>query len=127
MKILAFDYGLKKVGVAISIGILAEPFAVLREKSERELFEKAAELVLFEKPDKIIVGISEREIAHFSKTFGDSLALVTKVPIEFVDETLSTFDAQQLAIAAGMRRKKRHDLEDAFSAAVILQRYLDSQ
>ena len=125
MKIISFDYGLKKIGVAVSMGSLAEPLVVIRGENEKQMLEKALDIVESERPDKIIVGLPEGSVAHFAKTFGDELSLVSKIPVEFVDETLSTFDAKQLSIAAGMRRKKRHDLEDAFSAAVILQRYLD--
>jgi putative Holliday junction resolvase len=125
--ILAFDYGRKKVGVAVSHGPLAEPLVVLRGEGYKDLLSKASAVVATERPERILVGISENEIAAEAETFGRELEIITKVKISFVDETLSTFDAQQLAIAAGMRRKKRHDLEDAFSAAVILQRFLDDQ
>lgn len=126
MTILAFDYGRKKLGVAVAHGSLSEPLVVLKGENREELLKKAADLVKTENPECFIMGISENQIAAEAETFGEELSLITKVKVRFVDETLSTFDAQQLAIASQMRRKKRRDLEDAFAAAVILQRYLDS-
>lgn len=126
MTILSFDYGRKKVGVAFSQGSLADPLVVLRGETRDELFKKALDVIAVEKPERIVVGLSEHDIAIEAEEFGRELELVSHVKVSFVDETLSTFDANQLAIASGMRRKKRKDMEDAFSAAVILQRYLDS-
>lgn len=126
MTILAFDYGRKKLGVALATTSISEPLVVLRGENRRELMKKAADLIDEQKPECFLVGISENQIASEAESFGEELSLITKVKVRFVDETLSTFDANQLTIASNMRRKKRHDLEDAFSAAVILQRYLDS-
>lgn len=126
MIILAFDYGRKKIGVALSHGPLADPLVVLHGETLSDLQKKALEVIRVEKPDLIIVGLSERDIAHEAETFGKDLELLSNVKVTFVDETLSTYDAQQMAIAGGMSRKKRKTLEDAFSAAVILQRYLDA-
>jgi len=47
-------------------------------------------------------------------------------PVETFDETLSTYNAQRASIEAGMKRKKRKDMEDAYAATLILQGYLDS-
>lgn len=126
MTILAFDYGRKKIGVAVSTGSLADPLVVLRADSPEALQKKALDVIRVERPARIIVGLSEHEIAAEAEAFGKEIELLTKIKVTFVDETLSTYDAQQMAIAGGMSRKKRKEMEDAFSAAVILQRYLDA-
>jgi putative holliday junction resolvase len=127
MTILAFDYGRKKIGVAVSSGSLADPLTVLRGDTPEILKNKALDIIRVEKPERIIVGLSERDIATEAESFGRELELLSRVKVSFVDETLSTYDAQQMAIAGGMSRKKRKEMEDAFSAAVILQRYLDAE
>lgn len=127
MTTIAFDYGRKKIGVAISHTSLAEPLCVVRAENRQELINKSLDILNTEKPECFVVGISEDQIAQEAETFGEELSLISKIKVRYVDETLSTFDANQLAIAANIRRKRRHDLEDAFSAAVILQRYLDNQ
>lgn len=113
------------MGLAIADGPLAEPLKVLRVDSVEEAVRKVVEVVEVEKVDKVIVGISEGEMGEESKEFSLSLSLRLKIPVETFDETLTTHDAQTLAIEAGIKREKRKALEDAFAATVMLQSYLD--
>ncbi|CAN5315954.1 Holliday junction resolvase RuvX [soil metagenome] len=121
----AFDFGLKKVGVAIADSSLAEPISVLRYETEEELFKKIKEFLEKEKPEKIVVGISEGEMGEKSKEFGDKLFEVFGIPVRFQDETLSTMDANNMTIESHMKRKKRKEMIDAMAAAVMLQSYID--
>ncbi len=125
MIFISFDYGRKKVGVALSLGSLAEPLKVLKGENYAALLKQALTVIDNERPDELVVGLSENEIASEAKRFGEELSLVTRIPVVFVDETLSTHDAQEMAIHSNMKRKKRKEMEDAFAAAVILQKYLD--
>ena len=133
MKYLGIDYGKRKVGLAVSEGKLAEPHLVIRYKSEEELLGKVEQVVSsFAKAskdkqvDQVIVGISEGETAEETERFGKRLEEVLKIPVVYQDETLTTQKAQELSIEAGMKRKKRKELEDAYSAALILQAHLDA-
>ena len=125
MKILGIDYGQKKIGLAIAEGKLAEPYKVIRYKLPDEAIEKVVKVVIVEEVDKVVVGISEGKMGNESKSFSLSLRDRLIIPVVTFDETLTTQEAQKLAIEAGISRKKRRDLEDAFSAALILQAYLD--
>jgi putative Holliday junction resolvase len=125
MKLLGIDYGRKKVGLAFADGSLAEPLQVIREKSEEGVIRRVEQVVQVEQVEKIILGISEGKMGEESREFGRKLEKKLKIPVIFQDETLTTHDAQKLSIEAGMKRKKRKTLEDAFSAALILQAYLD--
>lgn len=125
MQILGIDYGRKKIGVALSGGKLAEPYEVLRVKSIDEGVEKVGEIAKEKRVEKIVVGVSEGEMGEEAKAFGEKLGYLTKRPVVYQDETLSTIDAQELSIKAGIKRKKRKRMEDAYSAAIILQSYLD--
>lgn len=127
MPTLGIDYGKKKIGLAIANGPLAEPLKVVRFKSEGEAIEKVRKAVEVEKVDKVVVGISEGKMGHESKNFSLSLREKLGIPVETFDETLTTREAQKLAIEAGLQRKKRKKLEDAYAAALILQGYLDSE
>lgn len=127
MKLLGVDYGRRKIGLALSDGSLADPFDVLRADSVEEAVEKVAEVVGVEKVEKVIVGISEGKMAEETLVFLSTLrSLLLTIPTETFDETLSTQDAQKMAIEAGVPRLKRKSLEDAFAAAVMLQSYLDA-
>jgi putative holliday junction resolvase len=125
MKLLGIDYGLKKIGVAISVGSLAEPLRVIKVETSEKVIEKIVRVAGEEGVDKIIIGMSEGKTAAETKEFGEHLAKKTTLPIEYYDETLSTQEAQALAMESGMSRKKRHNMEDAFAACIMLQNYLD--
>jgi len=122
MIVLGIDWGEAKVGIAISAGSLAEPVTVLPTDTS---ISEILKLVLENKVEKIIVGISENESEKKARDFGKKLEEVVVIPVEFADETLSTYEAQYLAIEAGVPQKKRKLKEDAFAATLILQRYLD--
>lgn len=126
MKILGVDYGRRKIGLALSVGPIAEPWKVFRIESFEEAVRKVAEVVETEKIEKVIVGVSEGQMGEESKTFSLSLSKILNIPVQTFDETLTTQDAQKLAIEAGVSRKKRKALEDAFAASLMLQSFLDS-
>lgn len=113
MKILGIDYGKAKIGLATAEGPLAEPWKVVRPAEIKKIIEK-------ENFDKIVVGVSEGEMGEESKRFARALGAET------FDETLTSQDAQRLSREAGLSRKKRRGMEDAFAAAIMLQNYLDT-
>ena len=125
MRLLGIDFGRAKIGLAVSEGLLAEPYSVVRYEDEKELLEKIKVLVDKEKIDKVVVGVSEGKSAEEATSFGEKLRELG-LEIIFFDETLSTVSAQELSREAGMKRKKRKALEDAFAASVMLQSFLDS-
>lgn len=124
MKYLGIDYGRSKIGLAVSDGKLAEPLKVIRYTDASAISEKLKQIIKQEKIEKVVVGVSEGEMAEESKKFGLGLNLQPLV-LEFFDETLSSHDAQELSRQTGMSRKKRRELEDAFAASIMLQSYID--
>lgn len=136
MQILAIDYGRKKIGLALANTSIAEPLTVIRFKSKDEAFEKIQKVVSLltkswqgrggKRLDLIVMGVSEGEMAKETKEFGKELQERLGLPVVFQDETLTTQEAQFLSRKAGIRRRKRKAMEDAFSAALILQSFLDS-
>jgi putative Holliday junction resolvase len=120
MKILGVDYGRRKVGLAISEGVLSEPWKVLRVNNFEDAVKKVLEIQKVNYIDKTIVGVSEGEMGEESERFAK------KVSAETFDETLSTHLAQELSKEGNVGREKRKSLEDAYAASVMLQSYLDS-
>jgi putative holliday junction resolvase len=120
MKILGIDYGRKKIGLAVSEGVLSEPLKVLRVGGFEDAVEKVLQEIQSLKAENLIVGISEGEMGEESKEFAKRIGAKT------FDETLSTHNAQELSRQANVPRKRRKDLEDAYAASVMLQNYLDS-
>ena len=125
MRYLGIDYGRKKVGVAIAYGPLADPYKVIHYHDEVQLLKTLNQIIQTERVDQVIVGLSEQEIAVEATEFAAKLTRESGKPVELADETLTTHDAQARAIEAGMKRSKRRAMEDAMSAAIILQSYLD--
>lgn len=125
MKILSLDWGKRKIGLAISRGKLADPLVVIKYQDEKALIDRLCHLILKHKSEKIIIGVSEGESAKQAKKFGKRLGVAVNLPVEYVDETLTSKEAVSMAIEAGIPRDRRAKMEDAFAAAIILQRYLD--
>lgn len=127
MQILGIDYGRRKIGIALSDERLIGGLTVVRYEDEKKALEKIIKIIKKEKVNKIVIGVSEGQIGEESKKFGEKLGKKVNLPVHFQDETLTTQDAQALSIIAGIKRKKRRALEDAYSAALILRNYLDSK
>lgn len=130
---LGIDYGKRKIGLAITDGILAEPYKVIRVGSQEEAIKKVGQVISsFAEASKdgqvgqVVIGISEGEMAKETREFGKKLKEKLNIQIAYQDETLTTQEAQEMSQKAGIRRIKRKALEDAYSATLILQSYLDS-
>lgn len=123
--ILGIDYGRVKIGLARADGSLAEPWKVLKISSPNEALTQLQKIIDTEKPEKIVIGISENKMGEEQEEFALNLETKTGIQIIRHDEGLSTYDAQQKAHSAGIHGKKLQNLEDAFAAALVLQSYLD--
>ncbi|MFI5240945.1 MAG: Holliday junction resolvase RuvX [Microgenomates group bacterium] len=127
MKILGIDYGRRKIGLAFSETPISEPLKIILYEEPEVLKEKIKRIITEKEVERVVVGVSEGEMGEESKKFGKDLEEYVGIPVVFFDETLSTQYAQELSIQAGIGRKKRHKMEDAYAASVMLQNYLDSQ
>jgi len=125
-KLLGVDYGRRNMGLAVSETTFAEPRGTLSVKNLDIALEKINKLVQDEKFDEIIVGVSEGKMAAETREFIKKLKKKVVIPVTESDETLSSKEAQQKSIQAGVKRKRRKLLTHAYSATVILQKYLDS-
>ncbi len=112
--------------MAISEGKVAEPLYVIRYSDEKALGASIGRIIKEFETEKVVVGVSEGEMGEESKNFGQSLSQKLQIPVETFDETLSTHDAQRVSVEAGINRKKRKSMEDAYAAAIMLQGYLDA-
>jgi|SRR5579884_804489 len=113
------------MGLALSEGLTASPFKVLTIGGLEDALQKIRQVIEKEGIERVVVGLPEsgeaREIAQkFIKGLG------VYVEVEAADETLSSRRAREKMIQLGKNRKARSQ-EDAHSAALILQEYLDKQ
>lgn len=120
---LAFDYGLKRVGVATgnSLTRQAQPLQTIAAEGTQR-FDRIALLVAEWQPAALVVGVpfhpdgAEHENTARARKFGRQLSGRFHLPVHEVDERYSTTEAQ----AFGAR-----DL-DAASAAILLQQFFDT-
>jgi putative Holliday junction resolvase len=125
-RILAIDYGEKKSGIAFADGPLADPIEVIHHKDAQHCIDKLQPIFLHYNPDCIVVGMPHEPQADIVKSFVDLLKAQRTIPVEVEDEGYSTKEARMSSLEAGISRKKRKNMEDAYSAAIILQKYLDN-
>ena len=137
MRILALDYGDKRIGVAISdpLGITAQPVAVI-QKNEADidgLAELKKIMARYEGIEEILVGLPKKmsgEAGPQVEKVNKYVALLKEnldLEIRTLDERLSTVSAEKSLISAGLSRKKRRQVIDKTAATFILQGYLDSK
>lgn len=126
MKFIGIDYGQKKIGVATSEGALAEPYSVIRVTTFDDAVSKVSLLIERLQPERVIVGLSEGEMAKESRKFGAVIESLTRIPVSFQDETLTSWEARKLSIEGGKKRSKRKSMEDAYAASLVLQNYIDT-
>jgi putative Holliday junction resolvase len=130
--LLAFDFGTKRVGVAVgeSATRLAHPLETIVTESNDARFDAIAKLVAEWRPVGFVVGQprhadgGEHEIARLAGKFGRRLEGRFGLPVAFVDETLTSSEAESQLREAGSRRSGKGDV-DTLSATLILQGYLD--
>src|SRR5690606_29617574 len=124
--LLAFDYGLKKIGVAVGNTLTrqARPLKILSPVTREQRFAALAALLEEWRPDRVVVGLplasdgSEQYHSLRCRRFANQLHGRFGVTAELVDERGSSVEAQ---LALG-----NHDADDAMAAAIILQRYFDA-
>jgi putative Holliday junction resolvase len=125
---IAFDYGDSRIGVAICDpdGILATPLPVLDSRHPK-LNQHLSTLLSEYEPISIFIGLpkllsgSEGVAVEKVKDFGSRLELLTDVPIIYIDERLSTVDAQRKLHETGLSAKESKVLIDSMSAVGILE------
>jgi len=127
MKYLGIDYGRRKIGLSIadSESKLAEPYKVISVNNFSGLIEKLNKISHAENISKLVIGVSENNMAEETKGFVRALIEKTNLKIVLHDETLTTKEAQRLSREAGVKQKKRKRMEDAYAATLMLQSYLD--
>jgi len=114
--VLGIDFGLKHIGLATSEGSFASPLEVVEVANLNDGLERIAKKVIELQPELLVVGVSEGKSKKLAENFGKKLSVMVQLPVQFVDETLSSFEAGK-----SVDREKSH----AKSAAIILQRYID--
>ena len=134
--VLGFDYGQRKIGIAVgqtSTGF-AEGVATIRADSPAGPWLKIGKLIEGWRPDSLVVGLplavdgSESAFARCVREFGKQLQCRFELPVNFIDETLTTDFADAIireTTPSGKRiTKRRKSVRDQLAAELILKTYL---
>jgi putative Holliday junction resolvase len=128
--VLAFDYGLRNIGVAVGNPLTGTARALAPLKARDGVPDWAAvERLLGEwKPGRLLVGLplnmddTPSEMSERASRFARRLEGRFRVPCELVDERLSSFEARGLIVEAGSRASR-----DSVAASLILETWLAMQ
>jgi len=134
-RILAFDYGTKRTGIAVTdeLQIIASGLTTVNTK---EIFKFLTNYLKNENVELFVVGEPKQmnsqhsESECFIKVFIEKLTTTfPKIPIVRVDERFTSKMAFQSMIDSGLKKKQRQNkaLIDEISATIILQTYLSNK
>ena len=135
MRLLGIDFGVKRIGLALSdaMGYSAHPLIIIHRKSLAEDI-RAIKLITDENQvSKIVLGLplnmdgSEGKSAQDARSFAEKLTAGLNLPVELFDERLSSLQTERILVEeADMSRDKRKGVRDKIAASLFLQAYLDS-
>ena len=138
MRVMGLDYGDKTVGVAISDELLitAQPVeTVERERTNklRKTYQRIEALIAEYEVEKIVLGRplnmngTEGDRVELTEAFAEELSRRTGLEIIWMDERLTTVEANRILEETGVAHSARKEHIDKMAAAIILQTYLDTQ
>jgi len=119
---LGIDYGSKRVGLAMAKTPIAEPYKIVPIDKAISLISNICKE---ETITDIVVGISENKTKSLTLKFIADLNKIIDLPIHMQDETLSSHQLKEHFLSTGVKKSKLHGDIDHFSAALILQDYID--
>lgn len=134
-KYLGVDYGDKRTGLAEcdASGLIAGGIGTISEGGMKNTAERVAREAESRGCKKIIVGLpknmdgTEGFRAETVRAFGEILASLTDIPVEYYDERMSTMEAYRFLDGSETYGKKRRGVIDTLSAQIILQNYIDRE
>ena len=135
MRIIAIDYGRKRIGLAVSdeTATIASGIGVIDRNRENEPLKVIAEHIGSYGVEKVIIGYPLRqngergELADEVDRFAAELELLGKISVQKVDEAFTSEMAAETLSRQGMRKKKHRRHIDRVAACHILQSYLDGK
>lgn len=127
MQIVSFDFGTKKIGIAVgqTKTKTSSPLEIIFNKNNAVDWVKISSIINEWKPDLLLVGKplnmdgTDSDIMEKVDIFFKKLGKVTKVPCEYVDERLTSFEARQNLADL------KADLIDAHAAKILIDHWFN--
>lgn len=132
--VLAFDFGIKRIGVAIGESLLGQARAhtTLAAEDNDSRFAAIARLIAEWQPTLLVVGLprsldgEENDMTARCRRFARQLEGRFGLPVELIDERLSSSEAEARLADKGLAWQERKKHVDALAAEIILQDYFDA-
>jgi putative Holliday junction resolvase len=132
---LGLDIGRKRIGVAGCdfTGLIASGLTTLQRRSFQQVVADLEQLVQERRVQILVVGLpytmngEEGSQARQVRRFSERLSMALQLPVVYVDERLTSVEAEQLMIADRKSPSRHKELIDRKAAAIILQRWLDNR
>jgi putative holliday junction resolvase len=135
MRVMAFDYGTKRVGIAVTdpLQIIATGLTTIHPK---DIIEFLMKYLLTEQVEKFIVGEPKQMNGTASQSYPHVKGFMTilrknfpDIPIETLDERFTSKMASAVIAQSGLKKqdRQRKELVDTVSATIILQSYLEKK
>ena len=133
-RIIGIDFGLSKVGIAISdpSGIISMPLETIRYKNQKELIEVIKKIALEKNVKTLVIGyplnmnFKENNMTEIIDKFKIVMEN-NNFEIHLEDERLSSQYAKKIMIQQDIKTGKNKEMVDVLSASIILQTYLDRE
>ncbi len=128
-KLLGLDLGLRRIGVALSDGQVVAGQDTIEYWDRTEAIQKILEIVRVEQVEKIILGLPQNgstENGDMVRSFALEISKLAGLPIEYVDETLTSKEAARMLseLKIDPKTNKYKQEIDRISAKLILEQYL---
>jgi RNAse H-fold protein YqgF len=135
MRIMALDFGTKRIGVAVSDELLltGQGRDTIQRRELKGDLDLIKGIVAADGVSEVIVGLPLNMNGTYSEktrevvSFVGELEKVIGVPVKTWDERLTSKQADRAMLEGDMSRAKRRKLSDKLAAQIILQSYLDSR
>jgi putative holliday junction resolvase len=132
---LGLDLGRKRIGVAgcDGTGLIATGLMTIERKSFDQVVTELKQLIQERRVQILVIGLpysmdgSIRFQAKQTQKFARSLSRALELPIEYVDERLTSYQAEQLLHAENISPSRNKGLIDRKAASLILQQWLDER
>ena len=134
MRVLGLDVGERRIGVALSdpLGLTAQRLTVIERSGDRAAVDAVCALIAKHQVAAVVVGLpltmrgTHGPQAQRVTSFAQALRRQTPVPVQMVDERLTTVQGERTLLATDTSRRRRKQLIDQVAAQLILQQYLDT-
>jgi len=135
MKLMGIDYGIRRVGVAVTDeqGLSIRGLTTIDRKKKPDLIAAILSLIKQEKPEALVIGLpldinmAETVMSKEVRSFAEKLQVSSGLPVNFVDESYSSKKAAELMRFRKKKMRKDKAAIDRLAACLILQSYREDQ